>query len=145
NPQSFNRYAYVQNDPVNFVDPSGLKFMLACTIGNDCISTYTWASRYDEFEAFLRWIDSKERGDIGGPGDLGGGRGGGGPQNAQQTPAQREKSLNPSCSAFVDQLIKQFYDSTTSSTFGYWMMNRARNNQRMVGDGTYNKEMPNGP
>ena len=23
-PQSFNRYAYVQNDPVNFVDPSGL-------------------------------------------------------------------------------------------------------------------------
>ncbi len=25
NPQSFNRYAYVQNDPVNFVDPSGLE------------------------------------------------------------------------------------------------------------------------
>jgi RHS repeat-associated protein len=24
NPQSFNRYAYVQNDPLNFVDPSGL-------------------------------------------------------------------------------------------------------------------------
>ncbi|MGH9932192.1 MAG: RHS repeat-associated core domain-containing protein [Pyrinomonadaceae bacterium] len=24
NPQSLNRYAYVQNDPVNFVDPSGL-------------------------------------------------------------------------------------------------------------------------
>lgn len=23
-PQSFNRYSYVQNDPVNFVDPSGL-------------------------------------------------------------------------------------------------------------------------
>jgi RHS repeat-associated protein len=25
NPQSLNRYAYVQNDPVNFVDPSGLE------------------------------------------------------------------------------------------------------------------------
>jgi RHS repeat-associated protein len=24
NPQSFNRYAFVNNDPVNFVDPSGL-------------------------------------------------------------------------------------------------------------------------
>jgi RHS repeat-associated protein len=24
NPQSFNRYSYVNNDPVNFVDPSGL-------------------------------------------------------------------------------------------------------------------------
>jgi hypothetical protein len=23
NPQSFNRYSYVSNDPVNFVDPSG--------------------------------------------------------------------------------------------------------------------------
>jgi RHS repeat-associated protein len=25
NPQSFNHYAYTQNDPINFVDPSGLR------------------------------------------------------------------------------------------------------------------------
>jgi RHS repeat-associated protein len=29
-PQSFNRYAYTQNDPVNFTDPSGL-------LPNDCV------------------------------------------------------------------------------------------------------------
>jgi RHS repeat-associated protein len=31
-PQSLNRYAYVQNDPVNFVDPSGLEETLACYV-----------------------------------------------------------------------------------------------------------------
>jgi RHS repeat-associated protein len=50
NPQSFNRYAYVQGDPVNLIDPSGLdgdegKF------GNtpddpQVISTSTWSYRY---------------------------------------------------------------------------------------------------
>ena len=37
-PQSFNRYAYVQNDPVNFVDPSGLDgetFRINC-VGANC-------------------------------------------------------------------------------------------------------------
>jgi RHS repeat-associated protein len=33
-PQSFNRYAYVTNDPVNFIDPSGLS--------EEVIKTYTW-------------------------------------------------------------------------------------------------------
>lgn len=32
-PQSFNRYAYVGNDPVNFVDPSGLTWM--CVKGDN--------------------------------------------------------------------------------------------------------------
>jgi RHS repeat-associated protein len=31
NPQSFNRYSYTQNDPVNFVDPSGLLLALDCS------------------------------------------------------------------------------------------------------------------
>lgn len=40
NPQSLNRYSYTQNDPVNFVDPSGLQWAPFITwvscIGNDC-------------------------------------------------------------------------------------------------------------
>jgi len=30
NPQSLNRYSYVQNDPVNLVDPTGLLAMMVC-------------------------------------------------------------------------------------------------------------------
>jgi RHS repeat-associated protein len=32
-PQSFNRYSYVQNDPVNFVDPSGLCMLVPLDMG----------------------------------------------------------------------------------------------------------------
>jgi RHS repeat-associated protein len=35
-PQSFNRYAYVQNDPVNFIDPSGLQPCLPGERGAQC-------------------------------------------------------------------------------------------------------------
>jgi RHS repeat-associated protein len=35
NPQSLNRYAYVLNDPVNFVDPLGLAGELTCTIEDE--------------------------------------------------------------------------------------------------------------
>lgn len=35
-PQSFNRYAYVKNDPVNFVDPSGLFELIPCYLVPGC-------------------------------------------------------------------------------------------------------------
>ncbi len=38
-PQSFNRYAYVQNDPVNFVDPSGLMPCIPGDISPQCDSS----------------------------------------------------------------------------------------------------------
>ncbi|MDQ1639728.1 MAG: hypothetical protein QOF62_3067 [Pyrinomonadaceae bacterium] len=44
-PQSFNRYAYTQNDPVNFVDPTGLI---------DVIRTYTWARNDFPWDFFFR-------------------------------------------------------------------------------------------
>jgi RHS repeat-associated protein len=38
-PQSFNRYAFVQNDPVNFADPSGLHWEV-----QDCHENLVWIS-----------------------------------------------------------------------------------------------------
>lgn len=38
-PQSFNRYAYVQNDPLNFVDPTGLDGEPICDANGKC---YPW-------------------------------------------------------------------------------------------------------
>lgn len=38
-PQSFNRYTYVENDPVNFVDPSGLEWVPI--IQRSCVTTGT--------------------------------------------------------------------------------------------------------
>ncbi|MBK8810645.1 MAG: hypothetical protein IPN69_07910 [Acidobacteria bacterium] len=32
NPQSWNRYSYVENQPTNLVDPSGLSFMSVLTL-----------------------------------------------------------------------------------------------------------------
>jgi hypothetical protein len=54
NPQSFNRYSYVENQPTNFVDPSGLLIAIPrCSLGCvlregsdgyywDCVETCTW-------------------------------------------------------------------------------------------------------
>jgi hypothetical protein len=69
-PQSFNRYSYVQNDPVNLTDPSGLRFTLNCSIVRDANDSWTCS---------LGWVDDPEPTDFShGDGDIGGGGGGGG-------------------------------------------------------------------
>jgi hypothetical protein len=49
NPQSFNRYAYGQNDPVNYVDPTGLESMPVgpCPPGNPCEVTVGLGGGFD--------------------------------------------------------------------------------------------------
>jgi RHS repeat-associated protein len=92
-PQSFNRYAYTQNDPVNFVDPSGL-------VPNECVfdeqgrcviySGYTPAE--SSLRAWARYANSRSLIPTGGMGREPHGKGGGGgsgptdPQNSQQKP-----------------------------------------------------------
>jgi RHS repeat-associated protein len=51
NPQTLNRYAYVQNDPVNYVDPSGLNLASPGSGGRICFGTQF--DRYDYIDGVL--------------------------------------------------------------------------------------------
>jgi hypothetical protein len=72
NPQSFNRYAYVQNDPVNLVDPSGLDLRDIGTFSVDIpISSDGGINGF--FWAYLFWSPGVGGGGNGGGFDTGGG------------------------------------------------------------------------
>lgn len=98
-PQSFNRYAYVQNDPVNFVDPSGLD---GDDFFNDpenpeIISTDAW-------DRYWTWG--------GGPGGLHGpileqGGGGGGDEGI----VSHETQELSSCADFAEALANRLYNA----------------------------------
>jgi RHS repeat-associated protein len=81
-PQSFNRYSYVQNDPVNFVDPSGLNRVAPST---RC--EFRWAYK-PHLEGGGDWVlqeDCFEQSDDGGSIRFGG-FGSGIPQNPVRVP-----------------------------------------------------------
>jgi RHS repeat-associated protein len=110
-PQSFNRYSYVQNDPVNFVDPSGLLLAVpryectSVTIDGDTSGSCRivgW-DFYDIGNGPGTGIGDPGRDDGGGGGR--GGRVGGGPQGTK--PVNPFPPPPPNCE---DQLAKQFGD-----------------------------------
>ena len=105
-PQTFNRYAYVQNDPVNFVDPSGLN--------DEPVDGYLVTDTLEQGMGWGYWR-SLFFSPSGGGWDRGAGDSGGGdPQNPEvrltqdQLKAVRngiETQLTDKCAEFINQLV----------------------------------------
>ena len=114
NPQSFNRYAYVQGDPVNFVDPSGL------IAGPGSCGYYDPESGTFHFAPCPITCSRYEACYGGSDGGLGGGfegdrPRGGGKKPGELPPAKNEphpqSRRNPSCSEFVHELVERVFNS----------------------------------
>ncbi|MDQ2975094.1 MAG: hypothetical protein M3R69_06755, partial [Acidobacteriota bacterium] len=116
NPQSFNRYSYVQNDPVNFTDPSGL--LLMAIYGRFCVDTGDGHPVcMTEITGYVYFPDSYGGGPVGGGrepgGDLGGGGGGGEPPQKSEVPlGDLRKGLQDllkkgDCADYVQKLLNQ--------------------------------------
>jgi RHS repeat-associated protein len=104
NPQSFNRYAYVQNDPVNLIDPTGLD--------ETEWQEFNCQTRSDVGVGVLDWAFGWQ-GPCGGSGpgfrDPGTGRPGGSveqPQTPSDT-SEAEKLLTESCLKFLNRILAE--------------------------------------
>jgi hypothetical protein len=91
-PQSLNRYAYVQNDPVNFTDPSGLLPNDQCPLDGSPCNIYSGYSPIErELRAWLRYANNRNRMPyVPGTGEPRGGRGGGHEGTPQDTTPRQE-------------------------------------------------------
>jgi RHS repeat-associated protein len=108
-PQSFNHYAYTANDPVNFVDPTGLKPVICghtpegepiyCEPGHPIIINHR--EKGPSLSEY-RWVlNSRFGGFFGDP------RGGGGPQNTGEEFAHARQPCPPTASALRNNPIVQ--------------------------------------
>jgi RHS repeat-associated protein len=118
-PQSLNRYAYTQNDPVNFVDPSGL--VRECVTAGGVVYCF---NTDDAVQIYGRWDDLPS---AGGTRLFGGRDMSDDPQNPEvpmtpgQTGAIRDQIaglLTDKCATFINQLVSSQtgrpYDSKSS-------------------------------
>ena len=92
NPQSMNLYAYAGNNPVDFVDPSGLNMSSVSYYCYDLTTYYTNAdgtSIRTETTTVCNFYGGSGGGGGGGGFEPGGGGGGGSPGTGEQPPAQQ--------------------------------------------------------
>lgn len=118
-PQSFNRYSYVNNDPVNFTDPSGLQ-RVSCF--------YMQEGLEDQRLVCILAPDVWN-------GFQGGRRGGQLPAAANEPHPQARR--NPSCYEFVNELVDRVFNS--------WFLTETGQGISMETEGIrnpYEKEMP---
>jgi hypothetical protein len=117
-PQSLNRYSYVQNDPVNFVDPSGLSEIAIDLTSLPSLPDYSgllsliWSSLFGGGGEVARYIDTS----------------GGGEGEPQQTPSDKLTSRQ--------DILDAFYCLLKASNFGFDSRERAA--WVVAQDNTYN-------
>jgi hypothetical protein len=121
-PQSSNRYTYVKNDPINLVDPMGLKEPLVCPPDTDGV-IHIWINepggslQTDNASLFNFWLTSIFG--FGLDGDFGLDVGLGGDRNQDQIRKVRERAkqlLNENCKKFLTKLI---FDNFINATYAF--------------------------
>jgi RHS repeat-associated protein len=142
-PQSFNRYSYVGNDPVNHTDPSGLEECAYSVVS--CIVEYQDLTVQSISGDFLSLLGPSFWGNAGpampiGPtpvGDPVGGGGNGGEPG--QNPTQQE---NKDCYAFADEVerLLRTMPATQSSEVAGILLERFANSGKEFGSNGFRPE-----
>ncbi|MEK6278780.1 MAG: S8 family serine peptidase [Acidobacteriota bacterium] len=154
-PQSFNRYAYVNNDPVNFTDPSGLIPNEDCPPGQTpCVIYGGYSPIERELRNWARYAGNRSGIPIGTGGEPRGGRGGpgptgpatGSPQNPSTLPHELGHSQQQDpiwCQPDVIKAMKTAWSRTGNGTLGTeagFVLNGTPSNYQIVGTKSANTQ-----
>jgi RHS repeat-associated protein len=128
-PQSLNRYAYVENDPTNGADPLGLY----CYVGQiGCHQGGAWAAFgigfiqvfSNEGTFSIYWLPVGQTG------------GGGDPQQKQEKEREKKKKKKPDCFAELKYNSNPArYGAPAGATHSFWYVQNSQGNQYIVSAG----------